>query len=558
MEQIGISPRFFKHELNNYGNWKQAFWRELTQNSVDENSGRIDISIKESGDKTEISFADNGPGMPETTMRDVYFQLGATGKESADTIGGHGRARILTCFAHEGYRIRTQNLLCTGAGGSFEIDNTLNFHRGCLVEVDIATSLASAQDMEAALREYLGSCQLGCAVAINGVPFTGWLHRRRATRELSFGTVHTTKQRSRTAIIRVRGVTMFERWVDCPLGAIVEIEPAKSRELLTVSRDNLKYSAMRELEQFMTEISVDKRSLSRDCAVNLTEIYGAFRRIKKKAGECAKIVAGQENDPDKTDWSEKKAARASGPETSSEVLWHGQKAQFSNTNGGGAGPSVGSSPGVCSNGPMRTSGMETHSGPWEEDNGQRELCFQSGEGTWGAEPNGEPQKKNPAEDMEYAVHYEDATKEIARAGKKFHREVIYGKRLKLLLAWDETVQFFLEILEASFPNCPQSSEVNYLPGFVFSPSAGGMHQEKNGDTGKGHLICINPVDSQGRIRLSCHDYAKLFSIGSHEVAHVREAIHNEDYASTLTTLTENAVERMPELKRRIRQCIQGA
>ena len=40
---ISLSPRFFENELKAYSDWREAFWRELVQNSVDAGCRNIDI-----------------------------------------------------------------------------------------------------------------------------------------------------------------------------------------------------------------------------------------------------------------------------------------------------------------------------------------------------------------------------------------------------------------------------------------------------------------------------------------------------------------------------------
>ena len=287
METIAISPRFFKHELNNYYQWEQAFWRELIQNSIDEKSSRIEIEIHADNESTKIQFNDNGPGMNEKTLRDIYFNLGATGKEGCDTIGGHGRARIITCFAHESYQIRTQDLLCLGSGGSFSIETNHPYIRGCHIQV--LTKESPLETLTTHLKDYLKTCQLPCSITINGDPFSDWLYKRKATRTLSFGTIHTTKQRENSVLIRVRGVAMFERNSPCRTGAIIEIEPSCSRNILTASRDNLKYSEQRELDGFLSEIAIDNRSLTRDLTVCKTDIYGKFKQIKTSEAPQSQI-----------------------------------------------------------------------------------------------------------------------------------------------------------------------------------------------------------------------------------------------------------------------------
>jgi len=359
------------------------------------------------------------------------------------------------------------------------VENNHPFLKGCIVSVALSESTASR--MEYALRQYLETCQLPCSVTINKEGFSNWLYRRKATRVLSFGSVHTTKQREYCAIARVRGVAMFTRYIACKTSAILEIDPQKSREILTVSRDQMKHDAQHELNTFITEITIDNKSLSRDCSLNKTEIFGKFKTIGKR----------RDNAEEKTE-EQPKASMAG----TSEVLWHGGFAAAAYCTG--------------------------------------ELALA-------------PEAPFP---YEYSVHYEDAPKHLNASARRFHKEAISGNRLKLLLAWDETLQFFLETLHDIF-----GEEIRYLPGFVFGNSIGGMCKTQKEEENEGHILYINPLDTDGKINLSCQDYARLYSIGAHEVAHIRSQYHNEEYASVLTQINERTVDRMGELKSQIRKAV---
>lgn len=488
MESISISPRFFTHELNNYSNWRQAFWRELIQNSVDENCSRIEISLTQENGACNITFSDNGPGMSEATMRGVYFQLGATGKEGSDTIGGHGRARILTCFAHRSYAIRTQNLLCTGQGGHYTINNQLSHFKGCKIEIEI--TIAAAGDMEEALIHYLETCQLPCHIFINTTPFTNWLHRRKATRALSFGTIHTTRSFSHKTICRVRGVTMFERYSGCPSGTILEIEAAKSRDVLTVSRDNLKYEQQGELDAFLSEITLDHESIKRDCSLNRTEIFGPFKKIGKRLAKETKELL--------------QAAKA-GCLGSSHTTYHGM------TPAAYTGPAW--------------------EGPAPENISQEIL------------------EETNTPEIPYSVHYEDAPTSILSSAKRFHPDHISGRRLKLLIAWDTTLEFVLEALEEW-----KAETILYLPGFAFGPFDA-LHKKEETQEGEGHILYLNPIDRKGRIRLSAHHIPELYATAIHECSHIFEHYHDEHFASIQTQLTTLTAGKFPKLKSRIRTAL---
>jgi hypothetical protein len=476
METISIANRFFTHELNQYSNWKFAFWRELIQNAVDESCSKITIGFETLDDSFIVHFSDNGPGMSLDTLRNIYFSLGATGKETTDTIGGHGRARIVTCFAHDSYSIRTQNFFCKGSGSGFTIEDA-PFTKGCSLSIQISVCLQTS--LKSALFEYLTVCQLPCHVEIEGELHKNWLHKRQATRMLSFGSVHTCKSKPNTLIVRVRGAAMYTQWISCDTGVIVELEPSKSRDILLISRDQLKYDYREELTKFVSEIQVDSQSLKRDCLYNETKIYGNFRKKidKNKLPEPVDTQVGT-------------------------LATNTQPASFS----------------------------------YEPDINS----------LFPPEP-----KPDWRDSLEYTIHLEDVPRTVRTSAKKFEKEHIEGNRLKLLVAWIATCDFFIDIVSEIY-----SASIDYLPGFVFG-SCAGMHKEKYQGSDYAHLLYINPLDEEGNIKLRCNDISTFYAIGLHECTHILCSQHTERWASHATEIMQKSFSRIPELKSRIQTAIQA-
>jgi len=484
MQYLTISPNFFKTELNNYYLWQKAFWRELIQNSVDEKVTKININISQTDSNhptnphcVAICFQDNGAGMTKETLQNVYFQLGATTKEGTDTIGGHGRARIITCFAHEAYQIETQDFICLGRGGSYSIQDSPTYHKGCTVT--IYSKEDTAENFRNHLIEYLQTCQLEACVTINLVPFSQWRHRRKVTRRLSFGEIHTNQKTPHAITIRVKGVAMFEKYSPSKVGAIIEINPDISRSILTVSRDNLKYQPQQELDHFLNEIAVDTNSLIRDKSVTKTEIYGSFRTI---------LPQNITNRASET--------------TLEEDLFSLSPALITASS--------------CPKVAPATNATTTLK---EKD------------------PDGLP----------YSIHYEDAPPHLLRAAKQFEKGLLSGKRKKLLSAWDTACKYILEYL------CEKTKQnIQYLPGFVFSPNLRGLHQQINTPQGEAHILYFNPLTKTGNLAVKLTDVNTLYAIAAHECAHIQYPFHNEDYAAALTELVEISVTTLPALKKRIK------
>jgi len=294
----------------------------------------------------------------------------------------------------------------------------------------------------------------------------------------------------------VRGVTMFQRYSGCELGTILEVEASKARNILPVSRDNLKHEEQRELDDFLAEITVDKNSLKRDCNVNKTEIFGKFRKNKKRELKELKEAIAKEA----AEREERMSMRLTGE---SHTVYHGWDVPH------------------AAYMPM---GEKT-------DNTQKYI----------------PDEPEP--EIPFSVHYEDASRIVSKAAKNFEPGNIKGNRLKLLAAWDATVEFMMEEMEDW-----RQEEYLFLPGFVFGDPLGLYRKETFGDS-EGHVIHINPIDSTGKIRISCHDIGELYAIAVHECAHILRHYHDETHSAYQTILTQRTAPKIGELKNRIRAAV---
>ena len=280
---ISVSPRFFENELKAYSEWREAFWRELVQNSVDAGCRNINISFAGSSDEPEVIFSDDGPGMSQETLRDVYFQLGASTK-GADDIGGFGRARMLTCFAHDRYWVKSRDYIATGRGASFQIAaNPDSFTNGCEVGVRLLNSGGDVA-MKSRLISFLLTCQLDCQVLVEGEEFTTWAHRYRKAGELSFAAIHVNRSQSPQIVVRVNGVAMFTRWTSAKARIILEIPPDVARHVLTSNRDGLRHRYQEEFDRYLEKLSADCTSAVKEQFSPLKTFFGqATRTIRRKS-----------------------------------------------------------------------------------------------------------------------------------------------------------------------------------------------------------------------------------------------------------------------------------
>jgi len=140
--KVTTPKQFFLKERNEgYSNWTLSFWRELFQNSVDAGARNIDIRIETAKPRgsfdqsahdvpevVRVVFTDDGRGMSKDVLENVYFTVGATTKGDGNSIGGFGRARLMTCFANQRYSILTTDQFVIGDGAewvSYDLDGAI-------------------------------------------------------------------------------------------------------------------------------------------------------------------------------------------------------------------------------------------------------------------------------------------------------------------------------------------------------------------------------------------------------------------------------------------------
>lgn len=230
LQAVRVPKSSFRSERDTfYSDWMLAFWREFFQNSVDAGARNIAISLSTEKARgsfnldadtdenvTRIVFDDDGKGMSADVLSNVYFAIGESTKGSeAGSVGGFGRARLMTCFSQKRYSILTSDSFVMGdgphyvlydltsaerqiamaieklraeGGGDAAIDGLIadksrigegidaNVRKGCRVEVDIehvhsthSYKLPTEAVMAERLKEYLSESQIPANVTINGM-----------------------------------------------------------------------------------------------------------------------------------------------------------------------------------------------------------------------------------------------------------------------------------------------------------------------------------------------------------------------------------------------------
>ena len=528
MPTVEISSRFFTQELNNYSCFITALFRELTQNAVDAGCSVISAQITQAADSKDavIKFHDNGCGMTEEVLRNVYFRLGETTKLTGDTIGGFGKARILTCFAHPSYTIRTNTLLCTGSGGQYEIQTDQPHLKGCLLEIHVeaASRYGNRIDVRDAFEQFLGKCQLPCKVFVNDAQFTNWLYHRQVNRSLSFGNIHVNKSNATQSLyVRVNGVLMYTKYCRANAQVIVEIEPKNSRKVLLSNRDSLHRDYEVELDNFLAEVAANTKSALKPRFHSYKERLGSRYLIKRRK-DVEQPVRFNKNEP---------------------------HADAAYTNAPISGAHSGSE--TPTSGPTGATPSRADSGTPVLD--KQALPSVHGDGGFVAQTTNRSRWDDIAENMLISVDSENekVRKAISFYNPKNWKEGTGSNRKKLWILWTAACA---AALEALIEMGKTDGSVNWQTGFVFSDDTEAQHVVD----GNAHCLLLNPVDSDGKMKFRLNnweDRVNLIAMAVHEVVHVKQDYHDEDFASLQTELTAKVFAKLSEINKDMNRMVAG-
>ncbi len=483
MKTIKLTPKFFRGEREKaYSNWKQAFWRELFQNSIDARSSIIKVSTKTNDRSLTIRFDDNGHGMTPEVVENVFFNLGESHKEDENSVGGFGRARLLTCFSMDGYTFHTHSLFCEGQASEYEIKPTDTYHNGCLFEICVGGA-ATEDEMLHELRTFLSKCQMDCDVFVNDEKWTNWQYKRRHVKTANFGNIHHNKSAYQTDYIdvRVNGVWMFSVYSAVDGQVVVEIDPTKSRDILLINRDGFGHGYQDELIQWVRHLAVDKKSALREVRRKTRFIRGKGSIVSRaKMTGNLEIVGSKETDV------------ATVMDVTPELTAAFKKLNSAITN----------------------TETEYVANSYSDMNS---IFIDD-------QLDGYHRHRSRID----AYDPFNWTTEETIDGRVYNKG---GNRKKLLLLWQVACNEAIRCLIES----SKLDEVQWLTGWVFCEDAEAMHQNLS----HGHALCLNPLDSDGKMKYSLNsraDRKKLAALAKHEVAHIACSWHDESYASVLTDI----------------------
>lgn len=541
-----VSELEFDRYRREYSDWQEAWWREVIQNAVDNGATVVRCSTEQMDDgQWKVTCEDNGTGMDENILMNVFLVRGATSKTEQD-LGGFGQAKKLILYTWAFWEITTRDLYVQG-------QNELHYEHPVKAEqrvngtrVSVLMPNDSCTTIDRAIA-FVSKCHLPrIQFYMNGERISGG---KVADGELiktlgDWGELYFAKGRKRKAdfpgsmLVRVPAtggngeLFMFEEQGAVPddiPGQIILRIVGPSKEILSVSRDNLRgYWRKIEVNQFLQQLASDKKTtLKKEKPPERIAFTGRGRMTPEVEFEVKE---------------RKRRKQAALLETSGGMVPKGKKA--------------GAPPGEQELSTEQVEVLAEALGNFGSnsdtidvpgmDEGTQDFLRQSVTPDMAKAMLAKITVKGPehVENMAQVLAWEPdfylySQIEGWKIHKKFYPEHMPSNVRKLAMLWTEMCRFLLMAL-----NCSREFGV----GFIFDDGSGSFG---GGGTKAAYLpedpavggewLFINPFDpisQKEKIRgtTSDEDLNDLWASALHEVTHMVDRIseHNEDFASALT------------------------
>lgn len=492
MIAMAMPSSYFRTILREYANWREKFWREAVQNSVDAGAEHIELGAVDEGSHVRVWCDDDGSGMDEHTLMDVFLVFGGTNKtDDEGKAGGFGKAKELLLMPWIEWRVVSRGIEVCGKHNCKTMPRRVSDSvSGTRIEVlmpkEEATSITYAEF-------WLAKCTLPwlnvTLVSSRGKSIVSPnLNPGRKVVEFDRADVRHSKDNAHNRLfVRICGLSMFEEWLPDGVNGSICVElKGKSTELLTANRDGLRDQKLADdIRQFVNSIAIDKKSVV-DNAAFLTVWNGSGKfavtaRRKRKIDAAQSIIDSSQASLD---------AASTKEDVSLAVEAAGSLA--SSLSDGGVAFTV---RGTAAKRMLRAVKFES----------VRQVASAMSTLAW--QPD--------------FIIVNHTGKKI---GRRFTPEGMSSAAIKLATAWTEICRFVLIQLECS---------VEFGVGFVFGePRAAAVTE--NGQK----WLVINPTNEDGStIKLCEETINELYASAVHECTHIANGIsrHDEDFASALTS-----------------------
>jgi len=293
-------------------------------------------------------------------------------------------------------------------------------------------------------------------------------------------------------LFRVNGLTMFSRYSNCNKQVVVEIDPAKAREVLSSNRNSFSSVASQEVDRWMEELAIDdmsalrRRSETRELI--LGDGYFVSRKERKLQPDSYKIATG-------SDYTKRSVKAASmNVEGSMSVDLSEEQGEV-----------------------LQQYFREPMPGDSFVPNMFNMLVINE---TCDPGMDAIVNRFRP-ENWTYEIRSSKGVDTLYKRGRESYR---------LLIAYKVAIQEALRVMVDVY----NDGDMSWTVGWIFSNHFEGSHIQHDGN----HIFCLNPADGKKtKYKLTKReDMLALIAIAKHEAAHARHSVHNESYANTLTEI----------------------
>lgn len=263
-DQIRIGREFFTTALRDYADWKEKWFRECIQNSVDGGASQIDIVVNETPDGVVVSCEDNGRGMDRDVLLNKFLVLGGTTKVGAGgSTGGFGKAKELLVLPWLTWSVHTRDSVVEGSGIEYDVKDA-DYRSGTKLTVVMPTDQATSA---AAAEAFIEKCYLtGVRFTVNGKAVNAKLRKGEELVDFDGRAMlyHNKKSEGHYSclLVRANGLYMFYLWITAGVPGTLILELTKpSIELLSANRDGFRDIALkRGVESFINQLAKDTKS----------------------------------------------------------------------------------------------------------------------------------------------------------------------------------------------------------------------------------------------------------------------------------------------------------
>lgn len=301
---ITIGAEFFSAAKDDYSNWREKWWREALQNSVDAKASNIVCEVRHLDEQGAIippnlvndaryppksvvvTVDDDGVGMDEEILLGKFLVLGGSGKKgTAGSLGGFGKAKELLLLPWMRWMIETQDLRVEGHGIQYDLTR-VPVRRGTRLTVEMAPDDSTSAPAAIA---FIKKCFLpGVRFLVNDEVVKADLKIGDLVRELVGANVYFDKKKRLSEsmmLIRVGGMYMHQRWISEGIEGTIIVElTGRSIDLLTANRDSIRnYALSRELDQYVNELAADTKSATRGRKNMVREKFKGEGKFKTEA-----------------------------------------------------------------------------------------------------------------------------------------------------------------------------------------------------------------------------------------------------------------------------------